>query len=95
MEIRFLKSKTYFLSSYKWKYNAAKIISNEAGAFGNNIEKELQKPLPKLKEYMYYIFTENICSVCSPMQEVFLEKCVNFVQQWLKFSHFEGSIRTS
>ena len=70
MEIRFLKSKTPFLSSY----NAAEIISNEAGAFGNNIEKELQKPLPKLKEYMYYIFTENICSVCSPMQEVFFAK---------------------
>ena len=41
------------------------ILSQEAGAFGNNIEKKPQKPRPKLKKYVYYIFTENICSVCS------------------------------
>ena len=42
----------------------------EAGAFGNNIQKEPQKPRPKLKKYVYYIFTENICFACSPMQVV-------------------------
>ena len=37
-------------------------LPQEAGAFGNNIEKEPQKPRPKLKKYAYYLFTENICS---------------------------------
>ena len=45
-------------------------LAQEAGAFGNNIGKEPQKPRPKLKKYVYYIFTENICSVCNPMQVV-------------------------
>ena len=35
-------------------------LSQEAGVFGNNIEKELQKPRPKLEKYIYSIFTENI-----------------------------------
>ena len=47
---------------------SSKSYFKEAGAFGNNIEKELQKPLPKLKKYVYYIFTENIWSACSPRQ---------------------------
>ena len=42
----------------------------EAGAFENNIEEEPQKPRPKLKKYVDYIFTENICSACNPMQIV-------------------------
>ena len=45
-----------FLSLYKQKYNAAKIksifLSQEAGDFGNNIEKEPQKQRPKLKKYI-------------------------------------------
>ena len=32
-------------------------LPQEAGAFGNNKEKEMQKPRPKLKKYVYYIFT--------------------------------------
>ena len=47
-----------------------------AGAFGNNIEKEPQKLCLKLKKYVYYIFTVNICSACSPMQVVFFCKNV-------------------
>ena len=31
-------------------------LSPEAGAFGNSIEKEPQKPRPKLKKYVYYMF---------------------------------------
>ena len=46
------------------------VLPQEAGAFGNNIEKESQKPLQKLKKYVYFILTGNICSVCNPMQEV-------------------------
>ena len=45
-------------------------LLQEATAFGNNIEKEPEKPLLKLKKYFYYIFTENICSGCDPMQVV-------------------------
>ena len=45
-------------------------LPQEAGAFGNNIEKEPQKLHPKLKKYVYYKFTENICSACNPMQVV-------------------------
>ena len=55
-----------------------KLVQNflqEAGAFGNNIGKEPQKPRPKLK-YIYYIFTENICSACNPMQVVVFYKHV-------------------
>ena len=39
----------------------------EAGAFGNNIEKERLKPRPKLKKY---IFADNICSARNPVQVV-------------------------
>ena len=46
----------------------------EVGAFGINTEKEPQKPRPKLKKYVYYIFTENICSACSLMQVVVFSK---------------------
>ena len=44
------------------------ILPQEHGALGNNIEKVPQKPHPKLKKYVYYIFTENICSNCNPVQ---------------------------
>ena len=55
--------------------NYFKIFSpQEAGAFGNNIEKEPQKLGPKLKKYVYYIFSENIFSTCNPMQVVFFCK---------------------
>ena len=43
-------------------------LPQEAGAFGNNIKKERQKPRPSLQKYVYKILTENICSTCSPMQ---------------------------
>ena len=56
-------------------------------------EKEPQKPRPILKKYIYYIFTQNVWSTCSPMQVVvFLQTCINFVEQLPKFSHFEASI---
>ena len=68
-------------------------LPQEAGSFGNNRENESQVLRPKLKKYVYYVFTENICSVCNPMQVVvFLQKCISFIKQRLKFSHYEGSI---
>ena len=43
-------------------------LPQEDGAFGNNTEKKPQKPrLKKLKKYVCYIFTENICSARRPM----------------------------
>ena len=51
-------------------------LSQEAGAFVNNIEKEPQKLHPKLKKCLYYIFTNNIYSVCNPMQAVVFRKNV-------------------
>ena len=45
-------------------------LAQEAGASGNNIEKKPQKPCPRLKKCEYYIFIENICSACNPMQVV-------------------------
>ena len=41
--------------------------------------------MAKTENYVYYIFNENICSACNPMQ-------INFAAQRFKFSHFEGSI---
>ena len=57
-----------------------KFLTQEAGAFGNNIEKEPQKPHPKLKKCVYYIFTENNCSACNPMQVVVFCKNVLILQ---------------
>ena len=47
-------------------------LQQEAGAFGNNKEIEPQKTTPKIEKYVYYIFTENICSACNPVQVVAL-----------------------
>ena len=43
-------------------------LPQEAGGFGIDIEKEPQKPRPKFKKMVDYLFTENICSVFSPIQ---------------------------
>ena len=65
-----------------------KIISRH-WSFWKIIEKEPQKPRPKLKKKI----TENICSAYSPMQVVVFRKHVLiFIEQRLKFCHFEGSI---
>ena len=46
-------------------------LSQEAGASGKNIEKERQKPRPKLKNiYMYKIFAEDIYSASNPIQVI-------------------------
>ena len=60
-------------------------------AFGNNIEKELQKLRPKCILNIYETFTDNICSACNASRS-FLQKCINFVEELLKLSPFEGSI---
>ena len=61
-------------------------LPQEAGALGNIIEKEPQKRRPKLKKYLYYIFTKNICSACSPMQVASF--CKNILILQSNDSHF-------
>ena len=41
-------------------------LQQEAGAFESNTGKEPQK----YEKYVCYIFTENICSACNPVQVV-------------------------
>ena len=45
-------------------------LPQEAAAFENNIEKETQEARPKLKKYVYCIFTENISSICNQIQVI-------------------------
>ena len=59
------------------KYYFKFFLSQKAGALGNNIEKEPQKPRQKLKKYVYYILKENICSACNPMQAVGFSKNIS------------------
>ena len=47
-------------------------LPQEAGAFRNNIAKATAKT----EKYVCYIFTDNICSVCNPMQVVIFCKNV-------------------
>ena len=51
-------------------------LPEEAGALVNNMKNKPQKPRPKLKKYVYYIFKENNCPACNPMQVVPFCKCV-------------------
>ena len=44
-------------------------LPQEAGAFGNNLEKEPQKPRPKLKN-VYVIYLQRTCSACNAMHVV-------------------------
>ena len=70
MEVQY--SKNYFKN----------FLPQEAGAFGNNTEKEPQKPCPKFKKCAYYIFTELIFAM-SAIQckwQFFLQKCINFLE---------------
>ena len=82
MEIEGQCSKNYF----------KKILPQEAGAFGNNIEKEPKKPHPKLKKYILYIYREYLLCLQSSTSGSFLQKFINFVEQQLKFFCFEGSM---
>ena len=56
----------------------------EAGAFGNNIEKEPQKPRPKLKKIcILYIYREYLFCLQSNASGRFFQKCINFLEQRL------------
>ena len=67
------------------------VLPQEVGASENNIEKESQKPRQKLKIYIY-IYRKYVLCLQSSTSGSFLQICINFVEQRLKFSHLEGSI---
>ena len=64
-------------------------LSQEAGTSKKN-RKKLQKPHPRLKKKKSNICKEYLFCMQSNAIGSFLKKCVNFVEQTLKFSHFEG-----
>ena len=66
--------------------------SQEAAAFGNNIEKESQMPHSKLKKYILNIYRGYLLYPQSNASGSFFASVYNFVEQQLKFSHFESSI---
>ena len=43
-------------------------LQQETGGFGINIGKKQQKAKPKVEKLVYYIFIDNICFTCNPMQ---------------------------
>ena len=45
-------------------------LSQENAASEKNIEKESQKPRPKLQKYVNEILNDHICSVCNVMQVI-------------------------
>ena len=45
-------------------------LLHEARAFGKIHKKGTANTTPKIEKYVNYIFTENICSSCNPMQVV-------------------------
>ena len=94
-ETRFLKSEVHFLSSQKQKYNATKIISKflyHKKLVRLKIEKKPQEPHLKLKKHILNIHREYLLCPQSKASSRFLQTCIDFVEQPLKFSHFEGSI---
>ena len=70
------------------------LLPQEARDFENNIEKKPQKPRPKLNKEicMLYIYREYLLCVQSNTSGSFLQKCIDFVEQRRKVSHFESSI---
>ena len=62
------------------------LLPQETGAFGNSIEKEPPKSRPKLKKYVYYTYTDNICFAYNPMQVIAFCKNVLILQN--SDSHF-------
>ena len=68
------------------------MLQQEAGTFGNNVGKDPQMLHPKLKN-MYIIYLLRIFALPAiQCKWYFLQTCINFVEQRLKFPHFEGSI---
>ena len=70
-------------------------LSLKAGASGNNkkIRKGTAKATPKIEKiYILHIYKKRLICLKTSASDGFLQKCIDFVEQRLKFSHFEGSI---
>ena len=65
-------------------------LLQEAGTFGNNIEKDHKSHAKVEKIYMLNIYWEYL--LCLQSNASILQTCINFVEQRLKFSHFGSSI---
>ena len=46
------------------------LFTTRSWSFWKQHRKGTAKSTPKVEKYVYYIFTENICSACNPMQVV-------------------------
>ena len=72
---------TYLFSSYRWKQNTAKIISNfflpeEAGAFRNNMKSKRKSHTQKLKKMsLLYIYRDYLFCLQSNASGNFLQDC--------------------
>ena len=62
-------------------------LQQEAGAFGSN-----KSHAQNWKICILYIYWEYLLCPQSNASGSFLQTCINFVEQRLKFSPFEGSI---
>ena len=45
-------------------------LTTRSWSFWRKNKKGKAKAMPKIEKYVCYIFTENICSTCNPMQVV-------------------------
>ena len=73
--------------------NYSKIfLLQEAWASGNNIEKDPKSHVQNWKIYILNIYREYLLCAQSNESGSFSQTCINFVEQWFKSSHFEGSI---
>ena len=72
----------------QWSKNYFKtFLQQEAGAFGNKIGKEPQKSSSKFKNmYILYIYWDYLLCLHSNASASFLQICINFVEQRLRFS---------
>ena len=67
-------------------------LPQEVWASGNNRRKGITKPMPKTENiYILNFYREYLLCLQSSRSGSFLQKCINFVEQQLKFSDSEGN----
>ena len=68
-------------------------FTTRSWSFWKKHRKETAKATPKIgKIFKLCIYREYLLCLQLNANVVFLQKCINFVEQRLKFSHFEGSV---
>ena len=82
MQIEVQCSKNYFYI----------FLPQNAGAFGKH-RKGTAEITPKIEKIcILYVYREYLLCLQSNASGSFLQKCIDFVQQWQKCFHFESSI---